>query len=245
MKKRLIILGIHLAVVALVLILTMVTLAWYTKNDSANTSSAVITAESQDNIGIEEIPSSNTHYSGQTGLGGEDAPYIANKILLITQESKHTDDAVTCSLKSISVKLANGNEINGSTEGFSDILDAFTFRVIIVEIDENNQITNRKGVFYPSESGILVDEDKNELYFQNENFFIVEENALSNSKTCSTHILIELIFLDEESYSNYPPADENVEITPFRFSSYNYMGSTFYATFALGKEEESLIQTNT
>ena len=35
MKKKLILLGIHLTAVALVLILTMVTLAWYTKNDTA------------------------------------------------------------------------------------------------------------------------------------------------------------------------------------------------------------------
>ena len=241
MKKKLIILGIHLTVVALVLILTMVTLAWYTSSDKVEANNAVITAEPQDNINIEEIPSNINHYSGQTGLGGEDAPYVATKIYLIRQESKHADDAVTCNLNNVSVKLANGNTITEATEGFSDILDAFTFRVSVVEIDENNQVTNTKGVFYPGENGILVDSDNNELYYQDENFFTVEGNAPSTTKICFTHIQIELIFLDEESYNNATSAGENAEITPFRFSSYDYMGSTFNATFALGKEEGSLI----
>ena len=84
MKKKLILLGIHLTVVALVLILTMVTLAWYTKNETVTTSNTIITAEPIDNLGITEIVENIVHYKGETGLGGElDAPYIATKIVSI------------------------------------------------------------------------------------------------------------------------------------------------------------------
>ena len=76
--------------------------------------------------------------------------------------------------------------------------------------------------------------------FQDETYFSVTESiASANTKTCSTYIQLELIFLDETSYTNATAPGNTGTITPFRFSSYDYMGSTFFAKFALGMEEGS------
>ena len=45
-----------------------------------------------------------------------------------------------------------------------------------------------------------------------------------------------LYYQDENSYSNYITPNSNEKITPFAFSDYDYMGSTFYAVFVLGME---------
>ena len=237
MKKKLILLGIHLTVVALVLILTMVTLAWYTKNETVTTSNTIITAEPIDNLGITEIVENIVHYKGETGLGGElDAPYIATKIVSISQESKHVNDAVTCALTNVSIKLANGEAVTTAPEGFDSIADAFTFRISVVTLDADNKVESVKGVFYPNENDILVDSAGKALTYQS-SFFDVDRKVLS--ATCTATIRIELIFLDEASYVKYTTPDAPGEIIPFSFSDYKYMGSTFYANFSLGVDEGS------
>ena len=246
MKKKLLLLGIHLTVVALVLILTMVTLAWYTKNETAETSNAVIVAEPIDDMGITDIVDNIVPYKGQTGLGGEDAPYVATKIIYISQESQRSTDAVTCELTNLKVKLANGTIIDSSTSGFENMRDFFTLRVKVVTLGENNTVNEIKGVFFPNEDGILqyYDEDEEEmvnLNYQDENFFTVTSNgALSLKKTCTTYFQLELIFLDENSYSIYTSANNVEQMFPFKFSDLEYMGSTFYSTFKLGLEEVSI-----
>lgn len=243
MKKKLALLGIHLTVVALVLILTMVTLAWYTKNETVDTSQVVITAEGLDQLGAVDHPDNIINYKGETGLGNigdPDAPYIATKVISIAQESKYSDDQVLCYLSNIYVKMPNDTIINDQTEGFSNIYDAFTCRVKVVkpETDEDGKVTyTTLGVFSPNEEGMLMDEDGNPLTFQDENYFELSDYDLSeNSYICSTMINIELIFLDEEGYSK--SASERT--TPFLFSSYDYMGAVFYATFTLGLEQGSI-----
>ena len=237
MKKKLIFLGIHLTVVALVLILTMVTLAWYTKSETGEASNAVIVAEPLNNVSITDIVDNIIPYKGQTGLGGADAPYIATKILSISQESKNAGDAVTCILANVSVTLPGETEVR---EEYKDITDAFTLRVKVVELDGDNNVTNVKGIFYPDANDVLVDSEQNKLLFQDETYFsVTESNASANAKTCSTYIQLELIFLDEASYTNATTPGNAGTITPFRFSSYDYMGSTFSARFALGMEEGS------
>ena len=240
MKKKLIFLGIHLTVVALVLILTMVTLAWYTKSETGEASNAVIVAEPLNNVSITDIVDNIIPYKGQTGLGGADAPYIATKILSISQESKNAGDAVTCILANVSVTLPNETQITTNTEGYEDLLNSFTLRVKVVELDGDNNVTNVKGIFYPDANDVLVDSEQNKLLFQDETYFsVTESNASANAKTCSTYIQLELIFLDEASYTNATTPGNAGTITPFRFSSYDYMGSTFSARFALGMEEGS------
>lgn len=238
-------LGIHLSVVALVLILTIVTLAWYTKNETANTSNAVIVAEPIDGVGLEDIVDNIVQYKGETGQGGQDAPYIATKIVSITQESTYVDDAVTCALSRVRVVLPdeNNTEINESTSGYENIVDLFTFRVKVVTLNEDNTVNEVKGVFYPSDDGVLVDSNGNALTYQDDNYFTVTHEALSIKKTCTSTLQLELIFLDEASYKAYTSPGSG-EITSFAFSSYDYMGSTFYATFEIGMEEGSrLIDT--
>ena len=244
MKKKLILVGIHLTVVALVLVLTMVTLAWYTKNDTANTSNTVITAEPIDDLGITDIVDNIVPYKGQTGLGGEDAPYVATKIISVSQESSKYNDAVTCELTNLSVDLANGTTIDSSTEGFENIRDFFTLRVKVVTLGENNTVDTVKGVFFPNEKGVLQYQDGDELKnlrYQDSTFFNVSSDGLSLKKTCTAYLQLELIFLDEGSYSIYTSAGSNEGMTPFKFSDLEYMGSTFHATFKLGLEEVSLL----
>ena len=235
MKKKLIILDLHLTVVALVLILTMVSLAWYTENDKADTSSAVITAEPLDDLDITDIVDNIDHYKGQTGLGGEDAPYIATKIIRVSQESTNADDAVTCNLENVRVVLANGKEVTTPPTGFSSIGKCFTFRVNVVTLGEGNTVEMVKGVFYPDEKGVLR-QGEDALYYQDENYFSVSDSDSSSAKICTTHFQLEMIFLDENSYSNYITPNSNEKITPFAFSDYDYMGSKFYAVFVLGME---------
>lgn len=241
MKKKLIILGIHLTVVALVLILTMVTLAWYTKNETANTSSAVITAESSDDTGLSDIVDNILHYQGQTGLGGEfDAPYIATKIIKVTQDSTFVDDAVTCELSSVRVEKADGKTIiDKTTNGFENIVDFFTMRVKVVELNDDNTVSTIKGTFYPNSDGILVNSNGEALHYQDSNYFTISPSEKPNKQTCITYIQLELIFLDETSYSRYTTPDNTEPITAFKFSDYEYMGSTFYTTFTVGIEEGS------
>lgn len=244
MKKKLLLLGIHLTVVALVLILTMVTLAWYTKNETAETSNAVIIAEPIDGVGITDFPDNIEAYKGQTGLGGEDAPYIATKLIEISIESSKYNDAVTCELTNLSVDLANGTTIDSSTKGFENIRDFFTLRIKIVTLGENNTVDTEKGVFFPNEKGVLQYQDGDELKnlrYQDTTFFNVSSDGLSLKKTCSAYMQLELIFLDESSYSIYTSAGSNEGMTPFKFSDLEYMGSTFHATFKLGLEEVSLL----
>ena len=239
MKKKLIFLGIHLTAVALVLILTMVTLAWYTKNDTANTSQTVITAKPIDDIGITDIVDNIVQYKGETGLGGLDAPYVATKIIEISQESSYPNDAVTCELTNISVVKANKQEINGTTAGFENIEQYFTFRVKVVYLDENNEYAV-KGTFYPDENGVLVDADDKTtpLTYQDENYFNVSGTL---KKQCTALIRLDLIFLDESSYAEYTTNGVTENVTAFKFSDYEYMGSTFYATFVIGMDEGSII----
>ena len=247
MKKKLILLGIHLTVVALVLILTMVTLAWYTKSETADTSQVVITAEGLDQIGATDHPDNIINYKGETGLGGlgdPDAPYIATKVISVSYESKHADDAIICGLSNISVKLPdNAPNATDQAEDLSDVSSAFTFRVKVVEpVTDINGDTQYQtlGIFHSNEEGILVDEEGNPLYFQNETYFEKGEyNASKNSYVCSAMLNIELIFLDEESYAK-DPADRT---TPFRFSSYDYMGCTFSVNFMLGLDQGSTPST--
>ena len=239
MKKKLILLGIHLTAVALVLILTMVTLAWYTKNDTADTSETVITAQPIDDIGITDIVDNIVQYKGETGLGGIDAPYVATKIIEISQESSYPNDAVTCELTNVWIKKANGTEIKSTTEGFANIERFFTHRVKVVYRDENNEYVV-KGTFYPNENGVLVDEDGNPLTYQDENYFNVSGTF---KKQCTALIRLDLIFLDEASYVEYTTNGVTENVTAFKFSDYEYMGSTFYATFVIGMDEGSIIPT--
>ncbi len=239
MKKKLILLGIHLMVVALVLILTMVTIAWYTNNDKASTSSAVIIAEPLDNIGIEEIPADNIKpYQGQTGLGGEDAPYIATSIVSITYDSTNENDAVTCELSKVSVKKADGvTTIDETTTGFENIVDFFTISVTVVELNNDNTVSSKKGTYYPNSDGVLVDSQGKALCYQDEDYFSVTPSEKPNKQTCTAYLQLELIFLDKLSYDKVTNPNSTNKITAFKFSDYEYMGSTFYASFVIGVEE--------
>lgn len=244
MKKRLIILAIHLIVIALVLILTMVSLAWYTSSATGSANNAIITAEGVDGVGITDIADNIVHYKGETGLGGQDKPYVAQKIMSIEQTSKSIKDVMVCNVDDVYVIMPDNTKITYSTEGFENIKSSITYRIKIVDIDENNQVTNVRGTFAPDENGMMIndnealEESERKLRYQDETYFSVEKSL--TSATCKTTAMLEIIFLDAESYVNY--LDGKIEdVTPFMFSDYDYMGAKFFIEISIGLDQDNSI----
>ncbi len=231
MKKKIILMGIYLVAIALVLALTIVTFAWYTSNKEVNVTPTSVVSMKIDGAGIEDVIDNFEQYKGETGIGGgDDAPYVATKILNVEQVSSNANDVLTCNFKSFSVRLPSGKEV------VDDAIDKhFTFRISVVEINDKKEVTNVLGTFYPSSDGIVVDEAGKALKYRDESYFTVTGSSLKS--TCSTYVQLQLIFLDEQSYQLVTDGVANEETpTPFHYSGYEYMGSTFFASFELGMD---------
>ncbi len=233
MKKKIILMSIYLVVVASVLALTTVAFAWYTSNTEVNVTPTTITSMEVEGAGVEDVVDNIAQYKGETGLGGEnDKPYIATKILSVEHDVSSVSagtDVVTCNFKEFSVTLPTGEEVVDD-----NITSHFTFRIVVVKLDSNNTVTYESEYYYPGADGVVVNADGKALKYSDTNYF-TPDSGTGIKKTYRGYIQLQLVFLDEQSYKNYcdttPGTDD---ITPFKFSDYQYMGSTFHASFEVG-----------
>lgn len=220
MKKKIVVLGIQLMVVAAVLILTVVSYAWYTANSSVRTENVIITSSSWTNVTISGVIDDAVPYMGQTGTGyigdsagGADAPYRATKTMDLNCSPVGDNYAIFAELSSVTVTKSDGEVLDESNT--PNINGNFTWRLCV--LDENGGVLT---VLNPSENGFVVDTNNENSYY-----YVTEETVIK--------IRFEIYFLDPISFAAWNESSYDA-ITPFAFSDYLYMGSVFGVKIQLG-----------
>lgn len=238
--KKFILVGIQFVVVALVLILVVGTFAWFVSNSRADSTETTITAAPLEPMEISFSPDDLDNYKGQTGEGGLDAPFFASRTVDFSYRSTKINDCVICSISDITVTLSDSYaeifgapSITESTEGYENIASLFTWRIEVLDADENVI-----GTFMAPESGErVVDADGNVLKVRDSKYF--DKKIHGAAYDCSAKLRVKIIFLDEESYKNYLNGNTG-GITPFAFSDKNFMGCSFSIGINLGVEQVGL-----
>ena len=173
-------------------------------------------------------------------LGESNSRYAQGGMVAVMKDNKadSTESHISDTIKA-GAGLSEFNTVKFISEQSDSVVKDLLEFGVEFDRDENNEYVV-KGTFYPNENGVLVDEDGNPLTYQDENYFNVSGTF---KKQCTALIRLDLIFLDEASYVEYTTNGVTENVTAFKFSDYEYMGSTFYATFVIGMDEGSIIPT--
>lgn len=234
LSKKMVVLLIQIFVVALALAMTVSTYAWYTSNTRVEVTLTTVQSAAGANTTIisETNPLFDT-YMGQKGTDDEDeATYYVEKQLTVNFTPLADDSAVQLNIIHVVIALAKGGLIDSEDPGSEYVIPSFTWRLYLYEDQDDNPLT-------PLTDSDIVDE------------FRPDADGFAYSDSSSDYLWIEgsqtytfkfrLIYLDDESYQAYlahnvEDATPYVDVTPFRFSGYEYMRATFTVTFEIGAD---------
>jgi hypothetical protein len=221
---------IEIIFVGSIIALSFVSFAWFTANKVVETNSVNITAAETSNVSIVTISNEEyTPYKGETGLGYEDdslpdlavdIAYTATKTFSIVCSPLQDNYAFYVNLSDAYIELSDGTFVDQTTD--SEILNSFTWRFHLYDSD-SGVITS---TYDPGEDGFIT-LSSGDITTNGSYLYIPEDITLE----CD----IELIFLDEESYSDWE--DKIYEnLVEFRYDDYDYMRATFNFIFDVGMD---------
>lgn len=221
MKKKLLVIGIQIIVIAIVLTATAVSLAWFVSNRNLEVDSVSISSKEWGNAEITDVSEDITPYIGQTGLGypgymEEDAPYSAKKTVSVHVQPNGLNSAFYVNLDEVRIVKSDGTTIDGSV--MEDITSCFYWQIYL--LDDNFTVTE---TYYASDDGFIRKSDGETL-------------KVLVSKTYN--ITIEVFFLDPTSYSNWNSGVYE-SVNAFRFHDYEFMNAVFSLSFAIGVDKQS------
>ena len=230
LSKKVLVLLIQIFVVALALIMTVSTYAWYTSNTRVDVAQTTVQSAAGANTEIisETSPEFDT-YMGQDGTDKEDnATYYVDKNLRVTFTPLSGTSAVQINFVSIAIAKAKGGGHDSSND--DTVIPSFTWRLLY---DADGEGENPALVYQPDENGFAY------TVINGDPSYITVTEAVTMSLT------FRLIYLDDESYQNYleHSAEDDtpfINVTPFRYSGYDYMRSTFTVTFEIGVDQINL-----
>ncbi|MCR4661237.1 MAG: hypothetical protein K5765_04445 [Clostridia bacterium] len=211
-NKKVLLLLIELAVVAITLVVAITTYAWYTSQTRVTASETyVFTAASGSTEIVAETSPEYDTYSGQTGRNnGDDAPYYVTKEMTVTFTPTQSNSALQISFFSIVIEKTNGTIVNSSSN--ENVIPSFTWRLIYNETE-----------YQPDENNFAYTMENSERSY-----------IVFNSTTTISYVL-KIIYLSDSDYTKYSSNDyEN--ITGFTYSGYDYMRAKFTLTIEIGSD---------
>lgn len=220
MKKKLLLLGIQIIVIAIVLTATAITLAWFVSNKNLEVRSVTVSSKSWGNAVITDISEDITPYIGQTGLGypgfmEDDAPYSAKKTLSVQVKPNGLNSAFYVSLDQVTIEKSDGSKIDNSV--MEDIDSCFYWQIYL--LDDNFAITD---TYYASDDGFIRSK--------------TDGTTLDVLVPKTFNLTIEVFFLDPVSYLNWSNGIYE-SVNAFRFHDYEFMNAVFSLSFAIGVDK--------
>ena len=222
MKKKLLVIGIQIIVIAIVLTATAITLAWFVSNTNLEADSVSINSKEWGNAEITDVSEDIAPYIGQTGLGypgyaEEDAPYSAKKTVSVQVQPNGLNSAFYVNLDEVRIVKSDGTSIDGTV--MEDITSCFYWQIYL--LDDNFTVTE---TYYASDDGFIRSKSDGEPL------------KVLVSKTFN--ITIEVFFLDPDSYRNWNSGAYE-SVNAFRFHDYEFMNAVFSLSFAIGVDKQS------